>query len=269
MKKIIILLYLVLLLYAAPNVYALTASPSAQPTVSANPDLIKKIDQQINSLKEKIASRVAQLKLVEKRGIIGTVNEVSGTQIKLLDSKNNIRIVDVDEITKFSSSSTKGSFGISDVSKGMLVGVLGNYNKDSQHILARFVTVLTFPKYISGAISSIDNKNFNLYVTTPDNQNVFIDNENITKIYSYTKETDEVKSGFSKLKVGERVMVIGFPDKNDKTHIIASRILRFPAAAINPKIKLSITPTTTDTPTPIKSGPTPSATLKKKTTSAP
>ena len=51
-----------------------------------------------------IASRVAQLKLVEKRGIIGTVTNVTNTQITLSDIQNNTRFIDVDELTKFTSA---------------------------------------------------------------------------------------------------------------------------------------------------------------------
>src|ERR1700704_3295 len=124
-------------------------STTASPSGKKNSDLMNKIDQQINSLKSRIASKVAQLNLVEKRGIIGTVTEASGTQIKLTDIQNNIRFVDVDELTKFSSPSAKDTFGISDLTKGTLVGVIGNYNKDSQRILARFVDVVTFPQTFS------------------------------------------------------------------------------------------------------------------------
>ena len=109
MKKILfILLSLIayhLLLIA--NVSAVT------PTVT-----VSSSETQINQLKDRIASRVAELKLVQRRGIVGTANEISDTQITLTDVQNNTRFVDVDELTKFASPSAKGSFGISDIGKG-------------------------------------------------------------------------------------------------------------------------------------------------------
>src|SRR3989344_7962603 len=102
--------------------------------------------QQINALTNKIASRVAQLKLVEKRGVIGKVTDVSNTQITLSDMSGNTRFVDVDEFTKFKSDSK--SFGISDIEKGQKIGALGLYNKQSRRILARFVEVLQIPDFI-------------------------------------------------------------------------------------------------------------------------
>ena len=77
-------------------------------------------------------------KLVEKRGIIGTVTDSSDTQITVTDIAGNIRFVDVDELTKFYSSDSK-TFGISDIKNGMTIGVLGLYNKQSRRILAREV----------------------------------------------------------------------------------------------------------------------------------
>src|SRR5260221_6373171 len=75
------------------------------------------LEQQISNLKDKIASRVAQLKLVDKRGIIGNVTDVTQNQITVSDVKGNTRYIDVDELTKFSSPSAKSSFGISDITK--------------------------------------------------------------------------------------------------------------------------------------------------------
>src|SRR5258708_15011712 len=126
MKKIYSLLFLTFFSFITVTKHAqavVKTTPSVSPSITAslsgtqNSDLMNKIDQQINNLKTKIASRVAQLNLVEKRGMIGTVVQTSGTEIQLTDMQNNIRFVDVDELTKFSSSSAK-DIGISDLTKG-------------------------------------------------------------------------------------------------------------------------------------------------------
>lgn len=231
---------------------AVTPTPTNSPS---------QIEQQINNLKDRIASRVAQLNLVEKKGFIGTVTDVSETQITLQDLQGNSRIVDVDELTKFSSPSSKSSFGISDIAKGTVVGVIGLYNKDSRRLLARFVDVTQLPQIFSGGILTIDKDNFTFTMATVDKQSVTIDVEDITKTTSYTKTGGTVKAGFSKLSQGQRVLVVGFPDSKDKTITIASRILIFPDLPVNPKITLinptdiaPITPSTGSgkTLTPIK-----------------
>lgn len=227
----IIILFLILAIGVPKNIYgaAATSTPIVTPTQG---DI-----QQIDDLKNRIASRVAQLKLVEKKGIIGTVTDTTNSQISLTDVNGNIRFVDVDELTKFSNSNASGiSFGISDINKGMTLGVIGLYNKQSRRILARQVSVLTIPKILIGVVSSIDSKNFNFYIVSEDNKQTFIDVETVTKTYSYNTGAALASAGFSKIKVDESIIAIGFPDKENPDHIIASRILLFPDIPKNPKI---------------------------------
>lgn len=241
MKKIIILALLFLCFQIASEAYAATynsASTSAAPSG---------IIQEINNLKDRIASKVAQLNLVEKRGIIGTVTDIGGTQLTLSDKDANIRYIDVDELTKFSSPSAKGSFGISDITKGTTIGVLGRYNKDSRRTLARFIDVLILPQVISGEVMTVDADNYLIKVITSDKTQWKIDFETTTKTYVNTKADGTIKSGFSKIKQNERVVVVGFIDQTDTSKIIASRIIRLPELKLNPRISV-ITPNTGVTP---------------------
>ncbi len=204
---------------------------AASPTPTTNPSLLEKLSNEI-------ASKTAQLNLVEKRGIIGTVTDSSDTQITLDDVNGNIRFVDVDELTKFSSSSTK-SLGISDIKKGMQIGVLGLYNKQSRRILAREVaTIDTFPDIIYGQISNIDATNFEITVVKPNGNKEVIEVEDITRTYSFSTGS-LVKSGFSKISQGQTVFVVGFPDKQDPTKLLSSKIIVLPGIQLK---YLSITP---------------------------
>jgi len=233
MKKsfFIIVLFLILTVGVSKNIYAAVATPTPATTPTQG-DI-----QQIDDLKTRIASRVAQLKLVEKKGIIGSVTDATNSQITLTDVNGNIRFVDVDELTKFSNPNASGtSFGISDINKGMKLGILGLYNKQSRRILARHVGVLTMPKILIGAVSSIDSKNFNFNLVSEDNKQTFIDVETVTKTYSYSSGATLISAGFSKIKVDESIIVIGFPDKQNPDHIIATRILLFPDVPKSPKI---------------------------------
>ncbi len=254
MKKILITIMILLSASLAVQSYAATPTPTTSaptPTNSPTPTPNELLNQQINDLKERIASRVAELKLVEKQGFIGTVTDVSDSQLTLSDMQKNIRFVDVDELTKFSSPSAKDGFGISDITKGSLVSILGLTNKETRRTLARFVDVITLPKVIHGAITSIDSSNYVITVSTPDQKDIPVDIENITKTYTYANATDGlVKSGFSKMQQGERIMVTGFTDVSNKNRIIASRIIIFPSLPPNPRIvlinpaEMQITPAT-------------------------
>ncbi len=213
------------------NIPVFAANPSPSPSSQAV------IQQQLDELKTKIASRVAQLKLVEKRGIIGKVTDSNDTQITLSDIYGNTRFIDVDELTKFSNPNVKStsSFGISDITDGMQIGVLGLFNKQSRRILARDVQVISLPKTIIGAVSAIDKKNYNFYVVSEDGKQTFIDVETVSKTYSYTGGTLST-AGFSKITTDETAVIQGFPDKQNPDHIIASVIILLPDVPKSPKI---------------------------------
>lgn len=220
MKKTI---FLFSILYLIFNVNSYAASSTPVPTKPP-------IEQQIDELKDRIASRVAQLKLVEKRGIMGTVTDVSDTQITLKDVKGDTRFVDVDELTKFLGKTKSGeSFGISDIKKGDDLGVIGLYNKQSRKILARVVEVTINPKMIDGSIASIDSDNFIIHIATEKGEQIQVEFETTTKTLSFARADNKlVRSGFSKLLVGESVFVVGFPDKTVKDQINADRVIAFP-----------------------------------------
>ncbi len=211
-----------------------THAATAAPTPTNATDQIKQ------DLINNIASKVAQLKLVEKRGIVGTVSDVSNTQITLSDLAGRIRFVDVDELTKFSSPNAKGPFGISDISKGDTLEVLGLYNKESRRLLGRFVNVISLPTIIHGVIIAIDSKNFNFSVATDNNKLTSVDIETTTKILSYTKDAGLARLGFSKVKENENIIIVGkaqiyiFPDIPKNPNITVAQEALSPNQTITP-----------------------------------
>lgn len=243
MKKVFLtsaLTGFLLLTVGGLSLAAVKPTPTETPSPTSA-QAITQIDQQINNLKDTIASKVAELHLVSKEGIIGTVTDVSQTQITVTDAEGNIHFIDVDELTKFSSpNSTSSTFGISAITKNSTIGVLGLYNKDSRRLLARFVNVLTLPTYIHGAIAAIDRTNDTITVAQNDGTQTVVEVADITKTLSYDQTAGLVRSGFSKAQAGERVNVIGYIDKQNSKQVIASRVLIFPTLPINPKIGTAV-----------------------------
>lgn len=238
MKYIVIFLLLITCYFSLiTKVFAVTPTPTLTPKASEKPTTFP-LDEQINQLKDRIASRVAELKLVERRGIVGTATNVSDTQLTLSDTHGNTRFVDVDELTKFSSPSAKESFGISDISKGSKIEVLGLYNKQSRRILARFITVTSTPVVFRGTVTAVNSNAFTIAMMTDTNQEVTVDVESTTKTSSFTKEGGLVRGGFSKIQEGSHTVVIGFSDKKDIKRLTAARVLLFPQLPKNPKIVL-------------------------------
>ncbi len=220
--------------YAQSPTKKSTTTPSVAPTDKSKFDALS---EQISDLKERIASRVAQLNLVEKRGIIGIVTEVSDTQITLTDIDNDTRIVSVDEITEFSSTSQKG-FGISDIAKGTKLSIIGLYNKQSHKLLGRFINTFIIPVFINGQVQSTNDDEFSLIVLSEEGKEITVDVENVTKTATYSREDGVVRAGFSKITPGERISIVGFPDKKNPGRIVASRVLLLPELPKNPRIKL-------------------------------
>lgn len=216
MKKILSIIFSISIISMLIVLFANNAH-SQSPTQSIKEQLITNI-----------ASRVAQLKLVEKRGIIGTVISANNTQITISDIQTNTRFIDVDELTKFTSSKSKAAFGISDITKGTTLGILGLYNKESRRTLARFVTVVSIPTLIQGGVTAVDDKNFTVETMAVDGKKFIVDIDYTTTTYSYTASSGHIKSGFSKIKEGYSIIVIGSPDSKDENKISASRVIIFP-----------------------------------------
>lgn len=225
-KNILFLLTItVLTIFYSNEAYAQT---KAKITPSPTPkDLKEEGIEQIQKIKDIVASKVAELNLVEKRGFIGVVTDTSTSQITIKDKSDLQRIVDIDDLTKFEGSDDE-TFGISDVKNGNTLIFLGLYNKDNKHLLARQIKKPgNIPTSLSGIVSKIDEDNFQIEVTTEENKKMKVDIEKSTKTSSYSKGGEIEKSGFSKIKLHERILIVGFPDPENKETINASRIMHF------------------------------------------
>lgn len=241
MKKSIVTILLLALSF--PMTIQAATTPTPNPT---SQNVTEKLSNQINDLKDKIASRVAQLKLVEKKGFVGTIKDASSTQLTVTDMAGEDRAIDVDEITKFTSSGDD-SFGVSDLKKGMKVSIIGLYNKDSERLLARFINTYTLPLYLSGTISEVNKTDYTITLAMEDGKSYLVDIESVTKTNSFDKENNSEKSGFSQVEKGTRAFVIGYPDKKEANRMVATRILLFPTLPKDPKVVVvpnAVNPTT-------------------------
>jgi len=227
MKKTFFIIIILLTILGSTVSASFALTPTA--TLKPSPETSK-----LDDLKTRIASRVAQLNLVEKRAIVGTVTEISGTQIILEDVKKEKRYIDVDELTKFFSPASK-SFGLSDISKGTVLSAIGLYNKQSRRIMAREMEITVLPVFFQGAIRSIDSKEHTFELEN-ETEKVSVSVETVTKTFQYTTENGIKSSGFSKLVADENTIAFGYWDKQVKNQILATRVIIFPNIPKNPKI---------------------------------
>jgi len=179
-KQALLICLFAYLLITAPAVAAITPSPTESTSPTNSIDIEK-----IQRIKDIVASKVAELNLVEKRGIVGKLKENSNMHLVISDIKSNTRNIDVDELTKFSISGTKGkdnTLGISDLKKDVLYSFVGLYNKDTQRLLARSITEAdTIPLFFEGAIFSVDSKEFQIQVVNNKGEKKSVDIQSSTK----------------------------------------------------------------------------------------
>lgn len=253
MKNIVSIIAVTILLITNSTPAFAVATPTPSPSTSpTNDDQTQAIDQKLNELKNKISNKVAQLKLVEKRGFLGTVTESTSTQITLTDIHGAMRYVDVDELTKFSSSQIQGTFGISDIKKGMLLEILGLYNKESEHTLARVISYETEAIYIHGTVTSIDNANRNVTVTTDTGKSIVLSMTTTSKIETYTKADGLTKANFAAVEKDQHVIASGFSDKTQSNTIDIGHMILFTELPKDPRINVAAASNETPIPTKAK-----------------
>ncbi len=246
--SILVLILFILFIASQSTALALVSTNSATPTATSSSD------KKAAELKEQLKTYVARREIIKKRGVLGTILEVNNHQIILTDVKGNKRFIDVDELTKFSDLTGKQT-GLSDFKSQDRISVIGLYNTESRRLLARFIKVEGGVERLFGEVSDIDSKNASIEILNEDSKETkVIDIETITKTQSHTQKEGLVKSGFSKILIGEKILIFGFPKETNK--LTAGRILLLPE--LSPNIKLSPAPSPTPTPTK-KITPTPTA----------
>lgn len=230
--KILKYVLLPLVLLITINYWLLTISFAATPSPTITTSPTNSVDiEKIQRIKDIVASKVAELKLVEKKGIVGKIKENSNMHLIIYDIKGNTRNIDIDELTKFSISGKKGkdnTLGVSDLNKDTLYSFVGLYNKETKRLLARAITEAdTIPVYFEGAISSVNSKEYQIQVVNNKGEKKSVDIQSSTKTSLSTANGELIKSGFSKLNINERILIIGFADIKDDNLISASRIIHF------------------------------------------
>ncbi|MCL4354381.1 hypothetical protein M1349_02810 [Patescibacteria group bacterium] len=233
MKKIYTLILILIVVASAIKTDAVFAKVTPTPTTSNKGDVKQAATSsadmdKIEKVVQMIASKTAELNLVEKRGILGTVKEVSGTQVTIEDIRKNIRVIDIDELTKFQGADSSKSFGISDLKQGDLISFVGLYNKMTKRLLARTADqIKSLPVQFEGVVVEKNTVDYSLKVIDDKGISKTIEVETSTKTKSFDKNGDLLKSGFSKIETDQRVLVTGYYDLKDKNIINADRIVHF------------------------------------------
>jgi intein/homing endonuclease len=224
------------------SVYA--ATPAVTPSPSSN----------IENLKERLATKVAELRQVQKKAIDGTVKATSVSTITVETKTSDVKIELTDEINVFQTINGKRTTLTTDnIEKGDYVVVFGDYDATLDLLKAKVIVIEEpLPPRFSGVISDIDKKNFTVTFTATGGQSYLVDIEKNTEMLARDAEKGIVKGGFSKLEIGNIIHVTGVLEAKKENQISATRLIDIGAIT-------GTTPTPTVSATPTAS---PSATAK-------
>jgi len=246
--------------YIAFSLIALTlassvsaATPTATPSSTATPGPTNQIDD----LKERLATKVAELRQTQKKAIYGTIKAVSVSTFTVETKTNDLKMELTDDIKVFQRIKDKRTeLTTEDLAKDDVVSVFGDYDTGLDLLKAHIVVIQAKPlTRIAGVVTDIDREEFTVTVKTKDNQTYVVDIEKTTQALAFDSAKGLVKGGFSKLETGKTVHVIGVLDTKVDRRISASRIIDIGAlngsvAAPTPTVEATPTATASGTPKP-------------------
>lgn len=250
----------------ASRVFAATASPSGTPTPTVKPTPDSK-QLQIESLKERLATKVAELRQTQSKAVFGTVKSTSVSTLVLETKTKDVKIELTDDIKV--AQILKGSrtkLTIEDVKKGDSVTIFGSYDSTLDLLKATYIFIQNKqPDRVTGVATEINRDDFTLTIRTAEERLIIIDIETTTRTVRWDGTT-VVKSGYSKVAVGDTLHITGLAVPQKENRYSAIRIMDLGNLSGN-------VPSPATTPTPIESPTikatssailTPSPTLKTK-----
>jgi hypothetical protein len=211
-------------------------------------------------LKERLATKVAQLRQSERRAIYGTVKATTISTATIETANKDIKIELTDDIKVFQILKGKRTtLAVEDLAKDDVVSVFGEWDTAVEVLKAKVIFIQNSVdpiQRIIGTIKETKKSDYTITVETKDQKTYTIDFETVTKPNNWTKETGIEKGGFTKLLSGDTILVIGTAVPKKENRISALRIL-------------DIGNLTGEKPTPIPTGSDKEATsASAKTTAA-
>lgn len=218
-----IIFHIIFLLLLLPiSIYAQNSATESQ--LIKDDEAMKKIED----LKERIATKVAQLKTTQKKAIYGKVKSVSISSVIIETDNKDIKIDLTDSIRLVQYINGKRTIlSLENLSVGDYVTIFGSYNTTLDLLSAAFILIQDLPPIRnSGKVSNISKDNYTITITTTEQREIIIDYEKTTKTVLWNKEDKKfTKGGFTTFSINDIIHVTGISDPNNKDRIKADRIL--------------------------------------------
>jgi hypothetical protein len=222
-----------------------------------------KAEDQIKELRERVATKVAELSKKMLKSWSGNFKSFTSGKISLT-TKEGEKIIFVDDQTKIFRIGATGKKTIetSNLVVGEDVVAIGSVNQDTGQMTAKVIIAKSLLVVINGKVTEVDKEEGTVKVQSLTRGLFVVDVEQSTKTLIWQKASGLNAGGFSKININDRVQVVGmYPlkKKEDEKRITAVRILVLPGIAFgitggaSPTASASATPKPTDklaSPTP-------------------
>lgn len=202
---------------------AVTASPSDNASASSLDKL-----KQIRDLKDKIATKVTQIRQTSQGAVYGQVKEISPSSLTLTNLNRDFQItLNSDIIVYLRTDSGRKESSLVKITKGMSISVFGIYDESKKNLDPRYIYVQNQPVRIIGKILDIDKTGYT--VTVKENQTtIVVDFEKYTKTFRFSLPSNKwAQIGFSKLSVGDFVHIFAERDEKVEDRVHAEKIYAF------------------------------------------
>lgn len=266
MKKILlsILFAEILVRIVLPQSHQTVHAQTATPTATVKPAQSSTASAQLEELKARLATKVAELRTVVKRAMFGTVKTVSVSSATVETKTKDIKIELTDDVTVSQNINGKRTtLSLDDLEPKDEITVFGTYDETLDLLKAQYIFIENISTVVrlSGIIADVDTEEFAVTFNTKEGRSITADIEKGTKTVIWNRESGIVKGGFSKLTVGDTIHITGTPVAKKESHYSAVRVLdlgNITGAASTPTITNTIeaSPSATTKPTP-KATPAP------------
>ena len=209
-------------------------------------DFINKL-KQVEIFKEKIATKVAQVRDEDKAAVSGEIksNEKNTLILNTMEGEKKISYSEDTLIYKLERDTRKEG-KTDELKKGITISALGHFNENKDSILAKYIYLENNLVRITGKIADLDKSSFSLTVKAKE-ADLTIDIEKYTKSSLYQKGKPLQKIGFSKFNLGDTIFAMATKNPGENNRYSAERLIIFPVS-INP----SPSPTGSPSPKPQK-----------------
>ncbi|MBI1862772.1 hypothetical protein HYS00_01490 [Candidatus Microgenomates bacterium] len=203
-----VIVTLMVLISVRASVYAVTATPSPSPAkISPTEIPTSAVTKDVQDLKDKLATKVAELRKQNQKAISGVITEIDAKTITIKDTDDKSVQVKLDEVLTHAFEITgvvKKEIKVDSLRKGDYIIIAGPSSDNTVTANA----IYRDQQYIvgSGKITTVNKTDFTLGVATEDKENVTVDVQNNTKRFLVDSKTfDKEVIGFTKIKEGDTV----------------------------------------------------------------